>query len=186
MTEAKKTKNTDILVSKAVRTVLAGKHRATAKAKTRAEVRGGGRKPWRQKGTGRARAGSTRSPIWRGGGVNFGPTGSENYSLGINKKEIKVAKEAALSAMKQNTVSVETNVITKTKEAVKLLSEKKITEKTLVIISAKAEDYKKVRKAFANIPGVKVALSGNENIHDILSVKSIANVKVTAKKGASK
>lgn len=81
----------------AVNTYLANRRQATAKTKTRAEVSGGGKKPWRQKGTGRARAGSSRSPIWVGGGVVFGPTGTQNYKLSMNKKEHDLALRSALS-----------------------------------------------------------------------------------------
>ena len=81
----------------AVQVYQSNQRQATAKTKTRAEVSGGGKKPWRQKGTGRARAGSTRSPLWRHGGVVFGPTGNQNYTLAQNKKEHALAVKSALT-----------------------------------------------------------------------------------------
>ncbi|MDD3480796.1 MAG: 50S ribosomal protein L4 [Patescibacteria group bacterium] len=183
-TKEKVSKDTDILVSKAVRTVLAGKRQTPAKVKTRAEVSGGGKKPWRQKGTGRARAGSNRSPIWRGGGVTFGPTGNENHKLGINKKEMKAAREAAFNDMKKNTISVNSPGVKKTQEAVKILKDNKVEGKTLVVIAAKGDKAKEAYKAFRNIRDIKVAQAGNENIHDILSVRKILEVKITSQKGA--
>lgn len=182
--DKKVSKNTDLLVAKAVRTVLAGKRQAPAKVKTRAEVSGGGKKPWRQKGTGRARAGSNRSPIWRGGGVTFGPTGNENYKLGINKKEKKAALDAALASMKANIVSVSLNSVKKTKDAARILKDNKVEGQTLVLISGKDEKAKEAYRAFRNIKDVKVVIAGNENIHDILSARKIVEVKITSKEGA--
>ena len=85
----------------AVQVYQSNQRQATAKTKTRAEVSGGGKKPWRQKGTGRARAGSTRSPLWRLGGVVFGPTGNQNYTLAQNKKEHALAVKSALTLKAQ-------------------------------------------------------------------------------------
>ena len=85
------------LVTQVVNAYLTNQRKAMAKTKTKAEVRGGGRKPWRQKGTGRARAGSIRSPIWRGGGIIFGPTGKENYTKQIPSKIKKLALLSVLS-----------------------------------------------------------------------------------------
>ena len=88
--------NTQVMFD-AVQVYQANKRQATAKTKTRAEVRGGGKKPWRQKGTGRARAGSSRSPIWVGGGTVFGPIGNQNFKLKMNKKSHALALKSALS-----------------------------------------------------------------------------------------
>ena len=88
--------NTQVMFD-AVQVYQANMRQATAKTKTRAEVRGGGKKPWRQKGTGRARAGSSRSPIWVGGGTVFGPIGNQNYKLSMNKKAHTLALKSALS-----------------------------------------------------------------------------------------
>lgn len=170
-------KDMDALIAKAIRTVQANKRQAAAKSKTRSEVRGGGRKPWKQKGTGRARAGSNRSPIWRGGGITFGPTGNQNYSLSMNKKEMKAAKEEAIRLKKSDIVSISGASIKKTKDAAKVLKDNKITGKVLVLIDAKKEDYQVLKKAFRNIEGTNVKFYGNEDIHDILSVKKIVIIK---------
>lgn len=174
-----KKKNTEnLLVSKAVRTVLANKRHANAAAKTRGDVSGGGKKPWRQKGTGRARVGSNRSPLWRGGGVTFGPTGVQNFSLGINKKEMKAAKEAAYKAQKENIVNISVSTLKKTKEAAKLLKDNKVSGKVLVTIQDK-EKYTDIKRVFKNIKDVRVAFAGNENIHDILAADKIVLVSTT-------
>ena len=86
VSEIKKSDVNESLVSQYVYVYLSNQRKADAKSKDRSEVRGGGKKPWRQKGTGRARVGSNRSPIWRGGGVTFGPTGEQNYKKDFNKK----------------------------------------------------------------------------------------------------
>lgn len=175
----KKNKDMNTLIAKAVRTVQANKRQAAAKSKDRSEVRGGGRKPWKQKGTGRARAGSNRSPIWRGGGITFGPTGNQNYSLSMNKKEMKAAKEEAVRLKKSDTVSISGIGIKKTKDAAKVLKDNKITGKVLVLIDVKKEGYEVLKKAFRNIEGTNVKVYGNEDIHDILSVKKIVVIKKT-------
>lgn len=169
-----------LLISKAVRTVLANKRTAAAKTKTRGEVSGGGKKPWRQKGTGRARAGSSRSPIWRGGGITFGPTGIQNFSLQINKKEMKSAREAAYRNQKENTISISVAAIKKTKEAAKLLVDNRATGRVLVVIKEKNR-YEELKRVFKNIKGVKVVLDGNENVHEILSADKIMLVSSKAK-----
>lgn len=169
-----------LLVSKAVRTVLANKRTAAAQTKTRGEVSGGGKKPHRQKGTGRARAGSSRSPIWRGGGVTFGPTGIQNFSLQINKKEMKAAREAAYQSQKENTVSISVATIKKTKEAAKLLLDNQAVGRVLVILKDK-DRYEELKRVFKNIKDVKVVFDGNENIHEILSADKIVLVTSKAK-----
>ncbi len=175
--EKKKNKDKSTIVAKAVRTVLAGKRQVPAKVKTRAEVRGGGKKPWRQKGTGRARAGSNRSPIWRGGGVTFGPKGNENYKVGINKKEMRAARQEAYSGKNSITIILE-KIPAKTKEAAKIFIDKKIEGKSLVVIDAKKETSTKVKKVFSNLKDTQVVYKGNENICDILAAENIVNIKV--------
>lgn len=170
----------DLLVSKAVRTVLANNRHANAQSKTRGDVSGGGKKPWRQKGTGRARVGSNRSPLWRGGGVTFGPTGIQNFSLGINKKEMKAAKEAAYQAQKENTINLSVSALKKTKEAAKLLKDNKASGRVLVAINDK-EKYPEIKRVFKNIKDVRVVMSGNENIHDILAADKIVLVSTKVK-----
>jgi large subunit ribosomal protein L4 len=175
----------DLLVSKAVRTILANKRQSPAKTLKRGEVRGGGRKPWRQKGTGRARAGSTRSPIWRGGGITFGPTGNENYSLGMNKKEMQAAKAAALELKKADTHELTIGLIKKTKEASDFLKNNNISGKTLLLIAGSKDEYKSLKKAFRNIKDLKVKFSGNENIHDILAAQMIVLLKIKKAKATT-
>ncbi|MBW6431737.1 50S ribosomal protein L4 [Patescibacteria group bacterium] len=175
----------DLLVSKAVRTILANKRQSPAKTLKRGEVRGGGRKPWRQKGTGRARAGSTRSPIWRGGGITFGPTGNENYSLGINKKEMRAAKAAALELKKADTYELTIGPIKKTKEASDFLKNNNISGKTLLLIAGAKDEYESLKKPFRNIKDLKVKFSGNENIHDILAAQKIVLLKIKKTKAAT-
>jgi large subunit ribosomal protein L4 len=176
-------KTNKLLLSKAVRTVLANKRQANAKTKTRGMVSGGGKKPWRQKGTGRARVGSSRSPIWRGGGVTFGPTGIHNFSLSINKKEMRAAKEQAYAAKKAETISLSATGFKKTKDAAKLLVDNKISGATLILIEDK-ENYTEIKRIFKNIKDTMVVPKGNENIHDILASKNI--VIVSANKPAVK
>ncbi len=169
---AKRTPNMDLLISKAVRTVLANKRQAPAKTKTRGEVRGGGKKPWKQKGTGRARAGSSRSPIWRGGGVTFGPTGQQNFSLKINKKEMVAARTAAMESKKADTHSLAMPKLQKTKEAAKFLLDNKIVGKVLLLV-AEREMLTEAKRVFGNIKDLRVNLKGNENIHEILAADKI-------------
>lgn len=181
----KNKKNEEPLASKATRTILANRRRATAKTKVRSEVRGGGRKPWRQKGTGRARVGSIRSPLWRGGGITFGPTGKQSFSLSMNKKEMKAAKEVAYSLMRKNTVDVPITDVKKTKDAGKLFDKSGITGRTLVLIDASGEDYKLLKRPFRNLKNVVVRPRGTEDIHDILSASKIVNL-VSGKKSPQK
>jgi large subunit ribosomal protein L4 len=191
------TKKTQIekLVSKVIRVTEANKRRATAKTKKRGEVSGGGKKPWRQKGTGRARAGSSRSPLWRGGGITFGPTGNQNPSLSLNKKESQAAKKAALEAKKTNTVSVTVSAITKTKEAAELLKKNNISGRTLVLFSEKtksgekeSDKTKNLRKVFANLKDVYFAKESDTSAADILWAKNIVilSEKVAAKNPSTK
>lgn len=175
----KKNIDKENIVSKDVWTILSNKRQAPAKSKKRGEVSGGGKKPWRQKGTGRARAGSTRSPIWRGGGITFGPTGDQNFNLSINKKEKAKARKAAEEAMSKNTVLVTSKIISKTKEANKILVDNKVEGNVLVIIEAKGEEYEITKKAFANISNVRTVFAGNENTYDILWAKKILKIKVS-------
>lgn len=121
----------------AVRLYNSNLRQATAKTKKRDEVRGGGRKPWKQKGTGRARQGSIRSPQWRGGGVVFGPTGEENYTLKQNRKEARLALRSALSAKAKakaivviDSLKIESG---KTKDLISVLDTLKLNGKVLVL-----------------------------------------------------
>ena len=146
----------------AVMTYLANRRQATAKTKNRSEVSGGGKKPWRQKGTGRARAGSTRSPIWVGGGKILTPTGNQNYKIKQNKKEHELALKSALSlkAKKDLIVLDKLSVNGKTKEVVAMLNAFKVVdEKTLLVTSD------------------SLVLQGSNNIENVLT-RSVENISV--------
>jgi large subunit ribosomal protein L4 len=168
------------LVSKVVRVILSNKRRATSKTKKRDDVSGGGRKPHRQKGTGRARAGSTRSPLWRGGGVVFGPTGDQNYTLSANKKEVLAARREVMEAKKADTHTIAVTKITKTKEAAALLKKNDISGKVLIL----AENLE-LKRCFQNIASLKYLVRGNENTFDVMWADKIV-VLSTVKKAEVK
>jgi len=163
--------NTHVMYE-AVKNYLANQRQGTQSAKTRAEVRGGGRKPWRQKGTGRARQGSIRSPQWKGGGVVFAPK-PRDYSYKLPKKIKRLALKSALSSkvQDQEIIVVDKLVLDKpkTKEMVKVLSNLKAGKKTLVVIPERDET---VILAARNIPGVKTAYVNTINVYDILNCDS--------------
>ena len=164
------------LVHLAVLQQLANKRQGTQSAKTRAEVSGGGRKPWRQKGTGHARQGSTRSPQWKGGGVVFAPKPRE-YSFKLNRKEKRLALKSALtSRVEANKIYVldELNFDTiKTKKMAAVLDGLKVN-KALVVLGDKNEN---VIRSASNIPGVRTALPNTINVYDILKYDSLVVTK---------
>jgi large subunit ribosomal protein L4 len=155
----------------------------TAQVKDRSEVAGGGAKPWRQKGTGRARHGSSRSPIWRGGGVTHGPTNERNYDKKINKKVAKKAFAMILSkkATDGEIILVDSLAmdVIKTKEAVSIISaiakndglEKLSTKRKNAAILALSDRNDNTEKSFRNIPNLKLDLVQNMNVLDLLKVK---------------
>ena len=146
-----------------------------ASAKTRAEVSGGGKKPWKQKGTGRARAGSLRSPLFRGGGGIFGPK-PRSYETDLPQKARKLALKSALSAkLEAITVVKDFSELTeaKTKAMVKVLNGLKATGKTLIIADVNAEENKNLVLAARNIPTVKLLLPSNLNVKDIVEAETI-------------
>lgn len=153
----------------ALRRQLNNARQGSASAKTRAEVSGGGRKPWKQKGTGRARAGSIRSPLFAGGGVSFGPK-PRDYSFSIPQKARKLALRSALSSVKNIVVVDNFSEITepKTKLMVKALSSLKVEGKVLIIADTKAAENKYLELAARNIPSVKLILPSNLNVKDLL------------------
>ena len=164
----------------AVMTYQANSRQATAKTKKRFEVSGGGKKPWRQKGTGRARAGSTRSPIWVGGGTVFGPTGVQNFKIKQNKKEHKLALKSAYSQIAKTGLVVldELKVSGKTKEMVALLKAFNLENtKTLVISSDPL-----VLQACHNLANVAFRVEGNVSVYDLLNFNKVITVKETVKK----
>lgn len=153
----------------AVKCQLANRRQGTQSAKTRAEVRGGGRKPWKQKGTGRARQGSTRSVQWVGGGVAFAPK-SRSYKYTLPKKVRRLAMKCALSSKVQNNEIIVLDALTmdapKTKEFVAILNNIKASRKALVVTAEKNEN---VIKSARNIEGVQTALVNTLNVYDILN-----------------
>ena len=166
----------DHLVHMAVVSQLANKRQGTQKAKTRSEVSGGGRKPWRQKGTGHARQGSTRAPQWTGGGVVFAPT-PRDYSFKMNKKERRLALKSALtSRLQENKLIVLDDLKldeVKTKAMKNVLDSLKVN-KALVV--TKENDNNVVLSA-RNIPGVQTALTSTINVYDILKYNTVVLTK---------
>ncbi len=148
---------------------LANSRQGTQSTKTRTEVRGGGIKPWKQKGTGRARQGSIRAPQWTGGGVALGPK-PRSYRYSLNKKLRQVALKSALtSKVTENNIIVVDNINVaeyKTKEIVKLLANLKVEKKALIVLNEK-NDF--VVKSANNIPTVKTTLSTTLNTYDVLN-----------------
>lgn len=173
--------NTHVMYE-AVKNYLANQRQGTQSAKTRAEVRGGGRKPWRQKGTGRARQGSIRSPQWKGGGVVFAPK-PRDYSYKLPKKIKRLALKSALSSkvQDQEIIVVDSLVLEgpKTKDMIKVLSNLKAGKKTLVVIPERDEN---VILASRNIPGVKTAYVNTINVYDILNCDSFLITKEAVNK----
>ena len=172
--------NTHVM-HQAVVQYLANKRQGTQSALTRAEVRGGGRKPWRQKGTGRARQGSTRSPQWTGGGVVFAPK-PRDYSFKLNKKVKRLALKSALTTKVNDGKFVVVDEINlpemKTKEMVKVLNNLNVN-KSLVVLEDANE---KAVVAARNIPTVKTASVSTINVYDILKYDSVVVTKAAVKK----
>ena len=160
----------------AIQVYLSNTRQATAKTKKRDEVRGGGRKPWRQKGTGRARQGSIRSPQWRGGGVVFGPTGEQNYKIKQNRKEYRLALKSALSEKAKAKNIILVNEIkyeaAKTKSAVEMLNNLKTNNKTLLIVSENSVNYEALMSV-ANLQNVMVLFVDEVNVYDVVNSDSI-------------
>jgi large subunit ribosomal protein L4 len=149
-----------------------------AVTKTRGEVSGGGKKPWKQKGTGRARFGSSRVPIWRGGGITFGPTGNENYKKKINVTAKRVAIRQALTlaneAKRVSVIEVFENKDAKVKNTVALLD--KLGAKRNILLVVENKDTL-VTRATNNIPKLKVVQAKYVNVYDVLNADSIVITK---------
>ena len=161
---------------------LANQRQGTQSTKTRAEVAGGGRKPWRQKGTGRARQGSIRAPQWIKGGIALGPK-PRSYKYTVNKQEKRLAIKSVLSSkvLENELVVVDELPLKeiKTKEMVKVLSNLKVDGKALVMLPEKNE---KVQKSARNIEGVKTTLVGTINVYDLLKYNKLVVTLDTIKK----
>lgn len=155
---------------------LASRRLGTHDTKTRSEVRGGGRKPWRQKGTGRARHGTIRSPIWRGGGIVFGPH-PRSYSYSLPKKVRRLALKSALSAKVNSGDLVILDDLTlelpRTRDMVKILSNLKLDDALLVT----AEKNETVEKSARNIPNIKPLTAVGLNVYDILAYNKLVLTK---------
>lgn len=156
----------------AVRIARANARQGTAKTKKRDEISGGGKKPFRQKGTGRARAGSTRAPQWRHGGTVFGPDGNENYTLKTNRKNRVLALKSALSAKARDGKIVVVDKFAfaepKTKEFVATLKKINAVGKTLLIVGEDSFDENAMLSAF-NIPTIAMIYSDQINVYDLLN-----------------
>ena len=163
------TVNADLLY-RAVRTQLLNRRQGTNSTKSRGEVQGGGRKPWRQKGTGRARAGSRRSPLWVGGGVTFGPK-PRTYQVRLTKK---MRRQALISALSDRATAGKISLVDRmafekprTKAALALLDRLEMSTSTLVVVGAN-EYNQPVRKSFSNLAQAKCLASSGLNVYDVL------------------
>ncbi|MCK4776816.1 MAG: 50S ribosomal protein L4, partial [Actinomycetia bacterium] len=147
------------LVHEVVRSILAAKRSGTSSTLTRSEVKGGGRKPWRQKGTGRARAGTIRSPLWKGGGITFGPK-PRSYSFSIPKKAKRISLKSAISYKARNNQLVILDKLKfdkpKTKEAKTILDSMKIEGKITLIVTREEIN---LEKSFRNLSGIEVVFA---------------------------
>ncbi|MBY0405322.1 MAG: 50S ribosomal protein L4 [Cyanobacteria bacterium] len=164
----------------AVRRELANARSGSANCKTRSEVRGGGRKPWKQKGTGRARAGSIRSPLWVGGGVSFGPK-PRDFSINLPKKVRSLAIKSSLSSAKTKFHVIEDFSFLKapkTKEIAGLLKKLEVSgKKILLLVDYKAEENQNIYLAARNIDRLKISLPHNLSVKDILDAEAILATK---------
>lgn len=170
------------VVYEVVKNQLANKRQGTQSTKTRAEVRGGGRKPWKQKGTGRARAGSTNSPVFVGGGVAFGPK-PRDYSYKVPKKVKRLALKSVLtSKVQENEIIIIDHLdfnSPKTKDMVNLLARLNADKKALIVMDEKNIN---VIKSSKNIPHVETALVNTINVYDILKYNSFIITKDAVRK----
>ena len=167
------------LVHLAVVRQLANKRQGTQKAKTRSEVSGGGRKPWRQKGTGHARQGSTRAPQWTGGGVVFAPT-PRDYSVKMNKKERRAALKSALTSRVQENKLIVLDELkldeVKTKAMQNVLNNLNVSKAMVVL----ADNDANVVLSARNIPNVVTALPNTINVYDVLKYNTVILTKASA------
>ena len=164
------------LVHQAVVLQLANNRQGTQKAKTRSEVSGGGRKPWRQKGTGHARQGSTRAPQWTGGGVVFAPV-PRDYSFKMNKKEKRAALKSVLTSKVQENKFIVLDELklneVKTKEMKKVLDNLKVAKAIVVV----GDDTDNVVLSARNLPGVATATVNSLNVYDLLKYNTVIATK---------
>ncbi len=167
--------NASHIVHKALRRIMCNGRQGTAASKTRAEVRGGGRKPWRQKGTGRARAGSIRSPLWRGGGVVFGPQ-PRDYGIKMNRKERRLALRTAFQSRYEDLIVVENFAENlprpKTKELMSALKRWGVESNAKVLLIL-AESSENIYLSARNVPYLKMIPADSLNVYDVLEADKI-------------
>lgn len=165
----------------AVQVEQANARQATAKTKVRHEVSGGGKKPWRQKGTGRARSGSSRSPIWVGGGTVFGPVGNQSFKISQNKKEHQLALKSALSLKAKEGLVVVDDIRfeeKKTKNFVNFLEAIKVGTKALIVVDEITEE---IFASARNVGYAKVVTSDNISVLDLLNVDNLVMSQASVK-----
>lgn len=171
-------KPNEYVVQLSVKVDLANRRQATAKTRTISEVKGTGKKPWKQKGTGRARVGTRRSPLWRGGAVVFGPNGKQSYKLKMNKKEHFLALASVLSdkVNNKNVLVIDSEKFSspKTKDFVAALAKMNLSGKILFVIDNFDENF---LRASGNIPGLKVDFSDNMSVYDVLNADKVIFTK---------
>ena len=162
---------------------LANSRTSSATTLQRGEVRGGGKKPWKQKGTGRARFGSTRNPIWRGGGVVFGPRGNENYSKRLSKtsKRVAVAQALTLANEAKKIVVKDIKTTGKTSEVAKFLADNKLNRRVLVVVDEKTPELLRATNNVQNVLLIRATYLSVYHIlnadHIVLSTKSVDVIK---------
>ncbi|MFZ1361041.1 MAG: 50S ribosomal protein L4 [Candidatus Saccharimonadales bacterium] len=162
---------------------LANSRQASATTKQRGEVRGGGKKPWKQKGTGRARFGSSRNPIWRGGGIVFGPRGNENYTKRISTASKRVAVKQALTLANEAKKVIVKDIKTtgKTSEVATFLADNKLTRKTLIVVDEKTPELIRATNNIQNVLLVRATYLSVYHIlnadHIVLSTTSVPAIK---------
>lgn len=174
--------NNHELLKLAYEAYLANGRSAAANTKTRGDVSGGGRKPWKQKGTGRARFGSSRNPIWRGGGIAFGPTGNQNYTKTLSTSAKRTAVRQALSlANKAGKIVIVPEVKTtgKTKEVADFLVVQKLGERRILLVVDQKTD--ELNRATANVQNLEVTRATYLNVFHILNADKIAMTEAAVK-----
>ena len=169
------------LLKMAYNAYLANSRQASATTKQRGEVSGGGKKPWKQKGTGRARFGSSRNPIWRGGGVVFGPRGNENYKINISKTSKRVALKQALTLANEAKKIVVDSIKTtgKTAEVFSYLKDNDLTKKRVLIVVV--EKTEELMRATNNLPNVLLISANYLNVYHVLNADKIVMDKDSVK-----
>ena len=169
------------LLKMAYNAYLANSRQASATTKQRGEVSGGGKKPWKQKGTGRARFGSSRNPLWRGGGVVFGPRGNENYKINISKTSKRVALKQALTLANEAKKIVVDSIKTtgKTAEVFLYLKDNDLTKKRVLIVVA--EKTEELMRATNNLPNVLLISANYLNVYHVLNADKIVMDKDSVK-----